>query len=361
MKRKSNCSLSPSTLLLAAALLLPAAATAQQECTIAPVKGGECWTTEDVIDGRIDHHAQSAMLRMFAAGGERAEEASQMLCAVKTRELDGIYQPDQAVPATRSQAAGKGWWLIIPTAEPSECYKEPADQPPLIAFKKQIKDDRDIVAAALSDAWNACDVTPSAPRCYVPTISKPEPEPEPQGECAQLFECDPTWDAEKIRSVCESYGVATSGECVPIPGETCGTCAAPPPGPSRGCECYTDNVWPCGDGSECLPLQGVEDAGACGFCKGTGNVACIDAALAEYRNDVDVCDQQEKEALPDCVKKMVKCAASVIGGAASAAFRDCVTSAGCFLGGPSHRRFECGGRAAGKHRRQLEECKRQPR
>ncbi len=137
-----------------------------------------CWTTQDVIDGRIDHHAQSAMLRMFTRGGSQAADASAILCAVKRGQLAGVYLPDQQVPALRAKAFG-GWWTIIPQGAPSTCYKRPPDQAPLIAFRKQIKDNADFVAQALTTAWRECAIPPTKPRCYTATISKPKPVPPP--------------------------------------------------------------------------------------------------------------------------------------------------------------------------------------
>lgn len=347
--------------------LLTSPLIAQEECSASPSRGGDCWTTEDVIDDRIDHHAQSAMLRMFAGGGERAKEASQMLCAVKTHELDGIFLPDQRVPVRRAQAADSGWWLIIPTAAPSTCYKQPPEQPPLIAFKKQIKDDRDLVATALSEAWKACGITPSAPRCYNATISKPEPDDtdhEPKGECSELFQCKREWGPDKILEVCKSYGVPVTGECLDVPGQACGVCASPiPPTPFCGApgNCFPDAEPYCADGSPCIAIPGaVRHGDQCGVCESAGHKDCLQQAWDEYKKDVVRCDEEEKDALPGCVAKMAKCAASVIGGAASAAFKDCVKSAGCIVGGPSFRRFECGGQAEAKKSKKLADCSKNP-
>ena len=344
--------------------LLTSPLIAQEECSASPSRGGDCWTTEDVIDDRIDHHAQSAMLRMFAGGGERAKEASQMLCAVKTHELDGIFLPDQRVPVRRAQAADSGWWLIIPTAAPSTCYKQPPEQPPLIAFKKQIKDDRDLVATALSEAWNACGITPSAPRCYIATISKPEPDdtdPEPKGECSELFQCKREWGPDKILEVCNSYGLPATGECIET-NQACGTCVTlPDPQPwcsgSGAGECIVGLGYPenCSDGSRCLPLPGAEKHDfSCGVCEGGEHKDCVREAWKQYQEDVAQCDEEEKDAVPECVAKMIKCAATP-------SFKSCVLEGGdCILGGPSHRRFECGGKAETKKRKALEECSKNP-
>ena len=148
-----------------------------QSCGVAPETGGDCWTTEDVLHSQIDHHAQSALFNMFGSGGNSAADASAILCAVKSGELEGIFLPDQKVPALRAQAAGSGWWLIIPEGQLSTCFQEPAGQPPLIAFRKQIKDNRALVMPAITAAFDQCGLVKTQPRCYVATINKPPPEP----------------------------------------------------------------------------------------------------------------------------------------------------------------------------------------
>lgn len=148
-------------------------------CPRQPVRGGQCWTTEDVIDARIDHHAQSALLSMFTRGGAQAADASAILCAVKTGALEGVYLPDQQVPALRARDAGSGWWNIIPAGRTGECYRQPPARAPLIAFSKQIQDNTDLVVNAIGSAWRACAIPPTAPRCYNATISKPPSESPP--------------------------------------------------------------------------------------------------------------------------------------------------------------------------------------
>jgi hypothetical protein len=166
---------------IAATLISPS--QAQSPCPVAPLKGGACWTTEDVLQSEIDHHAQSAMFRMFARGDGAAADASAMLCAVRNGQLEGIYLPDQGVPALRARDAGSSWWLMIPEGELATCFKEPTSRPPLIAFKKQIKDDRDTVSNALSSAWRSCNLDITGARCYVPTISRPaDQESEDTGQ-----------------------------------------------------------------------------------------------------------------------------------------------------------------------------------
>jgi hypothetical protein len=137
------------------------------------VRGGPCWTTEDVIDTRIDHHAQTGLLRMFTRGNNWAAEASAILCAVKTGALEGVHLPDQQAPALRARDAGSGWWNILPKGQTSVCYQQPPGRAPMIVFGKPVKDNPDLTANALADAWRQCGLQASAPRCYTATISKP--------------------------------------------------------------------------------------------------------------------------------------------------------------------------------------------
>ena len=152
-----------------------------------------------------------------------------------------------------------------------------------------------------------------------------------------------------------------------MPGEDCGLCGVDPgSGYQPWCtgkgECIVGLNHPehCRDGSECLVLPGAEKADfSCGVCESTSpeHRDCLKAAWDEYYRDIEVCDDKEKEAVPKCVKKMVSCAAAALGGAASEAFKKCVESAGCILGGPSHRRFECGGQAETKKSKKIQDCR----
>ncbi len=156
----------------------------------------QCWTTQDVIDTRIDSHAQTALMGMLTRGGAEANDASSLLCAVKQRQIEGIYLPDQQVPALRARGAGSNWWDMI-THGNSECYtpeppnyrkKPPGRQVwPVIVFRKQIKGQSKQLALALSDAWQAClkkalpRIQPLGEKCYVATISKLRRPPPGKG------------------------------------------------------------------------------------------------------------------------------------------------------------------------------------
>src|SRR5262245_18802354 len=76
----------------------------------------ELESATDVIDPRIDVHAQFALQRMFKAG-DAGIDATEMLAAVKNGSLAGIYKEDQKVPALHAQKIGLGWWQLIPKGE----------------------------------------------------------------------------------------------------------------------------------------------------------------------------------------------------------------------------------------------------
>jgi V8-like Glu-specific endopeptidase len=110
-------------------------------------------TQAGVIDGRIDVHAQYALLRMAKSPdpGARAD-ASAMLGAVKSGVLAGIYKEDQQVPALRARRVGTSWWLVIPKGEDAAVLREPG-QPPLIVFRDGVRSDAARLDPALRRAW----------------------------------------------------------------------------------------------------------------------------------------------------------------------------------------------------------------
>ena len=145
------------------------------KCGVAPKLGGQCWTTEDIIDRRIDHHAQNALMAMLSSvDTEKANIASALLCAVKQQNIRGIYLPAQQVPAKQAIRAGSAWWkMITPATNHSACYKKPNNEPSVVVFKKTVKDSQAEMSRALTNAWNECDLVSTQTLCYSPTISRP--------------------------------------------------------------------------------------------------------------------------------------------------------------------------------------------
>lgn len=131
-----------------------------------PLPAGQCWSQKDVIDGRIDSYAQKALIYMFTdEANNRSREASAILCSVKRGDLEGVYLPDQKVPALRAKSVGSGWWKILNDRD-SVCYKEPGDKPPIIVFSEKIAKDRERLSSALVSSYNSCGFQVDKEGCY---------------------------------------------------------------------------------------------------------------------------------------------------------------------------------------------------
>lgn len=130
----------------------------------------EPWTTQDVIDERIDVQAQYALMRMFV--GEPAERAvaSGVLAAIEAGALAGVYREDQRAPALRARALGTGWWMLVPRGRAAACVIEPDGELPLIAVRRGAHKDPAAYDRALAEAWEACGLPASEPRPYVETL-----------------------------------------------------------------------------------------------------------------------------------------------------------------------------------------------
>jgi hypothetical protein len=153
---------------LAAGLVAPSIARAE-----------EPWRTEDIIDGRIDENAQYALMRMMSRGDIAAHaDASAILSAVKNEQLAGVYQADRGVPAKRAQAAGIGWWQIVPRGFDAVCYTGKSGLP-MIVYRPGVGPIRERLDPALRGAWTSCGLAAAPPRAYRVTLHKPPPPPPP--------------------------------------------------------------------------------------------------------------------------------------------------------------------------------------
>jgi hypothetical protein len=153
----------------------------------------EPWTTQDVIDSRIDVSAQYGLMRMLAGEPEERIVSSHILSAVKDKMLGGIYQEDQQVPALRAQASGYGWWQILPRSEAggkvdSKCMTDPASKAPIIVMRKKAETNPVAYDKALQDAWYACGLPSSPVRPYAKTL----PNKQPVGKTTRCATPNPT-------------------------------------------------------------------------------------------------------------------------------------------------------------------------
>lgn len=159
----------------------------------------EPWTTQDVIDERIDVHAQYALMRMLKGDAFERFDASAMLSAVKSGELAGIYIVDQRVAALRAQEVGKSWWTILPSGVDAICITQPASKPPLIAFSKKAQKDQHVLDPALRGAWASCGLEPAPVRPYVTNL--PPKQPRETRPCATVPGGKPSLSVKVVDSI----------------------------------------------------------------------------------------------------------------------------------------------------------------
>ena len=162
------------------------------------------WTTQDVIDPRIDVEAQYSLMRMFESGGDDAVDASAILSAIKSEILAGTYQQNQKKPALRAQKLGIGWWELFkgqPTERLAFCWKEPVESPPMIVMRKDVKSTREGLDPALRDAWRECGLPSSPPRPYDRTRPPHSTRPPSQGAFGSLRVKTVTEDRNPISGI----------------------------------------------------------------------------------------------------------------------------------------------------------------
>jgi hypothetical protein len=170
------------------------------------------WRTEDLIDDRIEEHAQYALMRMFDGEFQELWDASAMLSAIKSEQLAGIYQVNRKVPALRADAIGTGYWTIIPEGFDAVCWREPEDKLPMIVYREAIGPYRDQLALALRSAWFGCGIPPAFPKPYMVTITKPPPDPPPPSETESAPAT--SWGATLVVNVKGAGGVLLKGATV---------------------------------------------------------------------------------------------------------------------------------------------------
>lgn len=129
------------------------------------------WTAQDVIDPRIDVAAQRVLISGLSSDAARREVSAGLVGAVKSGELGGIYQEDQAVPARLAQARGIGWWQLIPEGRDSVLIAPAAaTEAPVAAFRRALAQSSEQLANALASLWVELGARSGSkdPRCAGP-------------------------------------------------------------------------------------------------------------------------------------------------------------------------------------------------
>jgi V8-like Glu-specific endopeptidase len=115
----------------------------------------EVLAAQQVIDTRIDVHAQYALMRM-SRNPDTAAAAAAMLAAVKSGRLGGIDKEDQQVPALRARGMGLGWWQLLQRWQDATVVfdRNPASAP-LLVFRDSVRSIPSRLDPALLGAWTA--------------------------------------------------------------------------------------------------------------------------------------------------------------------------------------------------------------
>lgn len=114
-------------------------------------------TVRELIDPRIDVHAQRALHRMAQADPASRRDATGMFAAIKAGLLGGIYIENQLVPAKLAQRMGRGWWQLLPKGEDAALVLDPSGPvtPPIIIFRDSIRTVPTRLDPALRKAWSS--------------------------------------------------------------------------------------------------------------------------------------------------------------------------------------------------------------
>lgn len=149
-----------------------------------PVATAEPWTTQDVIDERIDVQAQFALMRMLAGEPPDRGLASAVLTAIVGGDLAGVYREDRRAPALRARGLGTGWWTLVPPGRVAVCVTAPETEPPMIAVRRGAEKDPDAYDRGLAEAWAECGLPAAPPRPYVETLPPRPVSTEVETGCA---------------------------------------------------------------------------------------------------------------------------------------------------------------------------------
>lgn len=157
------------------------------------------YTICDFLNDHISVDGQYALYRLYQRGGAACHRAIQILSAVRSGQVQGVYKADEGKPAMLAQQNGTNWWSMQdhPSAVPKggSAFMFEGASPPMLVFKKEIAADRDGLASALDKAWTASaigatELNPSPPtgKSCEPAKKEeppppPKPEPEPERQC----------------------------------------------------------------------------------------------------------------------------------------------------------------------------------
>ena len=133
------------------------------------------WTTQDILDSRIDEFAQYALMRMFNGQANEKIIASSILGKVKSNELAGVYVVDQVQAAKRAIEVGMTWWTILPEGNSAVCIVNPESKIPMIVFSKEVRSKPNSLDENLVSAWQQCGLALTSFPGYIRNIPPKQP------------------------------------------------------------------------------------------------------------------------------------------------------------------------------------------
>lgn len=189
------------SLCLLATALLPATVLAQDTEAL------------DVVDPRIDVHAQWALQRLAQANGATEAIARGLMAAVQQGTLGGIYLEDQQVPALMAQRAGIGWWQIIPSERQAAIYAG-AGETPVVVLRRGLANQPRPFDAALGWIWPEVVGLLGVQRKPVVVVQGPYGPPIPLDWCLH-------WGADcgepAATAACQAHGLGRAVRWEPQP------------------------------------------------------------------------------------------------------------------------------------------------
>lgn len=113
----------------------------------------EIGSLKQVIDPRIEVHAQQSLLRL-SKNPRTSGDAAALLGAVKSGRLGGIYKEDQKVPALLAKALSRGWWEVIPKhADAALVQNRNKSAAPILVFRSSIHQNPSRLDKTLERGW----------------------------------------------------------------------------------------------------------------------------------------------------------------------------------------------------------------
>jgi hypothetical protein len=178
------------------------------------------YTMCDFIDKGISVHGQYALFNLYKRGGSECRDAIQILSAVRSDQVQGVFKADERKPALLAQQNGTGWWALQdhPSSVPNggSAFVFEGEAPPMVVFRTGIASDHQALATALEEAWKASSIGGSTLAVSPPSMKTCAPAPPADGGCPPGTVPDSAGNCVEKKTDCPPGTVPdASGSCVP--------------------------------------------------------------------------------------------------------------------------------------------------